>query len=132
MKSVQPKHQKRERENNKEKEKRTTHYPDVATMTDDCGVTLRYMSRQHSFKTKRIRFHKVLEKEKKAAKITALETKLSEHFSKTNDVEAFWKYLEKEGVRQVSHWCLLHEGVLETEDACVKQEQLRSLSEQGG
>ena len=66
----------------------------LATMTDEDGISLRYTARQRAFESKMCRYRTVLNREKALSGITELETKLSLHSSKTNDPDKFWEYLK--------------------------------------
>ena len=77
------------------------------TVNDD-GVTLRYTTRQRNFESGLYQYREVLEKEKKLHGIHRVETKLSSHFKKTNDVGKFACYLKAKSVadgKLLSFYC---------------------------
>ncbi len=69
----------------------------LASMTDENGVSLRYSLRQRNFESKLSRYREILSLEKKRAGVDALETKLSlcPNGSRTNDHEGFLTYLKE-------------------------------------
>lgn len=66
----------------------------VATRIDNRGVSLKYSSRQRAFESKLCRYKRVLKKEKIAAGIETLETKLSKFIHSSNSFDDFLLYLE--------------------------------------
>lgn len=65
-------------------------WPPWSTKT---GGSLKYTARQRNFESKRRRYRNMLNKEKKSARIKALQTKLSEFSYRTNCPGEFLLYL---------------------------------------
>jgi DNA-dependent RNA polymerase auxiliary subunit epsilon len=68
---------------------------DLLTMMDDDNKTFRYSNRQRLHETKRLKYVELLQNHKNRRGITETENELSDHNSKSCDLDEFKKYISK-------------------------------------